>query len=170
MIADCFSRAKCVVANNSGPQESLLFRLANISHPSCGERQLVSPLFSFIENGFTSCGKLHVMYLWSDFFYKEYFKVKLLLTKHLQRTTLVFGKTVSSSMPTFQWFNIYINPNSLDNKGSCWILKDFYYSVTMLRELELNNQPVKVSVQCTVQKHEKIGENLSKCTFGICNE
>ena len=25
---------------------------------------------------------------------------------------------------------------SLDNKGSCWILKDFYCSVTMLRELE----------------------------------
>ena len=24
------------------------------------------------------------------------------------------------------------NPNSLDNKGSCWILKDFYCSVTML--------------------------------------
>ena len=30
-----------------------------------------------------------------------------------------------------------INPNSLDNKGSCWILKDFYCSVTMLRELGL---------------------------------
>ena len=26
------------------------------------------------------------------------------------------------------------NPNSLDNKGSCWILKDFYFSVTMPRE------------------------------------
>ena len=22
-----------------------------------------------------------------------------------------------------------VNPNSLDNKGSCWILKDFYFSV-----------------------------------------
>ena len=33
---------------------------------------------------------------------------------------------------------IYIfNPNSLDNKGSCWILKDCYCSVTMLRELGL---------------------------------
>ena len=33
----------------------------------------------------------------------------------------------------------YINPNSLDNKGtcSCCILKDFYCSVTMLRELGL---------------------------------
>ena len=29
------------------------------------------------------------------------------------------------------------NPNSTDNKGSCWILKDFYCSVTMLRELGL---------------------------------
>ena len=25
--------------------------------------------------------------------------------------------------------------NSLDNKGSCWILMDFYCSVTMLREI-----------------------------------
>ena len=30
-----------------------------------------------------------------------------------------------------------INLNSLDNKGSCWILKDLYCSVTMLRELGL---------------------------------
>ena len=30
-----------------------------------------------------------------------------------------------------------IHPNSLDNKGSCWILLDFYCSVTMLRELGL---------------------------------
>ena len=30
-----------------------------------------------------------------------------------------------------------LNPNSRDNKGSCWILKDFYCSVTMLRELGL---------------------------------
>ena len=28
-----------------------------------------------------------------------------------------------------------INPNSLDNKDSCWILLDFYCLVTMLREL-----------------------------------
>ena len=34
---------------------------------------------------------------------------------------------------------ILINPNSRDNKGSCWILKDFYCSVTMLRELVLMN-------------------------------
>ena len=32
-----------------------------------------------------------------------------------------------------------INPNSLENKGSCWILKDCYCSVTMLRELGLKN-------------------------------
>ena len=30
-----------------------------------------------------------------------------------------------------------LNPNSLDNKGSWMILKDFYCSVTMLRELGL---------------------------------
>ena len=30
-----------------------------------------------------------------------------------------------------------INPNSLHNKGSCWILMDFYCSVTMLREFGL---------------------------------
>ena len=30
---------------------------------------------------------------------------------------------------------LIFNPNSLDNKGSCWILKDLYCSVTMLREL-----------------------------------
>ena len=29
---------------------------------------------------------------------------------------------------------VLFNPNSL-NKGSCWILKDFYCSVTMLREI-----------------------------------
>ena len=34
--------------------------------------------------------------------------------------------------------NYLFNLNSLDNKGSCWILKDFYCSVTMLyRELGL---------------------------------
>ena len=27
---------------------------------------------------------------------------------------------------------LIVNPNSLDNKGSCWILLDFYCSVTML--------------------------------------
>ena len=32
---------------------------------------------------------------------------------------------------------MYVNPNSLDNKGSWRILKDFYCSVTMLRELGL---------------------------------
>ena len=32
-----------------------------------------------------------------------------------------------------------INHNSLDNKGNCWILKDFYCSVTMLRELGLSH-------------------------------
>ena len=36
-----------------------------------------------------------------------------------------------------QHIKIIITPNSLDNKGSCWILKDFYCSVTILRELGL---------------------------------
>ena len=34
----------------------------------------------------------------------------------------------------------YVNPNSLDNKGSWRILKDFYCSVTMLRELGLKGR------------------------------
>ena len=34
---------------------------------------------------------------------------------------------------------LYVNPNSLDNKGSCWILKDFYCSVTMLRDLVVDS-------------------------------
>ena len=34
---------------------------------------------------------------------------------------------------------IYINPNSPNNKGSCWILKDLYCSVTTLTELKLTN-------------------------------
>ena len=33
--------------------------------------------------------------------------------------------------------DFFLNPNSLDNKGSCWILKNFYCSVTMLRVNEL---------------------------------
>ena len=33
--------------------------------------------------------------------------------------------------------SVWLNPNSLDNKGSCWILKYLYCSVTMLRELRL---------------------------------
>ena len=38
---------------------------------------------------------------------------------------------------TYVWSDVFIIPNSLHNKGSCWILKDFYCSVTMLRELGL---------------------------------
>ena len=34
-------------------------------------------------------------------------------------------------------FILFVNPNSLDNKGSCWILLDCYCSVTMLRDLGL---------------------------------
>ena len=41
------------------------------------------------------------------------------------------------------WGHSYIlTPNSLDNKGSCWILKDFYCSVTMLRELGLREDVI----------------------------
>ena len=46
----------------------------------------------------------------------------------MQTTTVNRGPTVPYC---------YINPNSLDSKGSCWILKDFYCSVTMLREVGL---------------------------------
>ena len=45
------------------------------------------------------------------------------------------------------WF---INPNSLDNKGSCWILLDFYCSLTMLREIGL-----KKILQYSGQEAEK---------------
>ena len=34
----------------------------------------------------------------------------------------------------FRLLHCFFNPNSLDNKGSCWILKDCYYLGTMLRE------------------------------------
>ena len=36
---------------------------------------------------------------------------------------------------------VSIHPDSRDNKGSCWMLKDFYCSVTMLRELGLTLTP-----------------------------
>ena len=38
-----------------------------------------------------------------------------------------------------QIFGKAINSNSLDNKGSCWILKNLYCSVTMLMEIGLMN-------------------------------
>ena len=41
------------------------------------------------------------------------------------------------------------NPNSLDNKGSCWILKDFYCSVTMLLKGVRVNGPVPRYSTCT---------------------
>ena len=43
----------------------------------------------------------------------------------------------------FLWNKMHINPNSLDNEGSWRILKDFYCSVTMLRELGLSNNVLK---------------------------
>ena len=53
---------------------------------------------------------------------------------------------------------LIINPNSLDNKGSWRILKDFYFSVTMLRELGLNfdflfGQEVKVKLGSPLCKY-----------------
>ena len=44
--------------------------------------------------------------------------------------------------------NKFFNPNSLDKKGSCWILKDFYCSVTMLRELGLKYQQLGQKYFC----------------------
>ena len=43
-------------------------------------------------------------------------------------------------MNGFGDIHVLINPNSLDNKGSCWILLDFYCSVTMLRELGVTHK------------------------------
>ena len=54
-------------------------------------------------------------------------------------TNLLFGHT--------HYFCIY--PNSLDNKGSCWILKNFYCSVTMLRELGLKSLRCVTFWYCT---------------------
>ena len=45
--------------------------------------------------------------------------------KVLHQQSFMYSKTV------------IINPNSLDSKGSCWILKGCYCSETMLRELGL---------------------------------
>ena len=43
---------------------------------------------------------------------------------------------------TFWRIIININPNSVDNKGSLRFLKDFYCSVTMLRELGLKGEDI----------------------------
>ena len=59
----------------------------------------------------------------------------------------------------FEVKKCYINPNSLDNKGSCWILKDFYCSVTMLRELGLKELYTigKMSINAAIlYKNEEI--------------
>ena len=50
---------------------------------------------------------------------------------------VVVQQLVPVPLPLF-YFKQFINPNSLDNRGSWRILKDFYCSVTMLRELGLN--------------------------------
>ena len=56
-----------------------------------------------------------------------------------------------------------LNP---DSKGSCWILKDFYCSVTMLRELGLMNMDEKD--MCTLTTVLTNNEQLllaSTCTL-----
>ena len=58
---------------------------------------------------------------------------------HAQNWSLTCGKDQAS--------NCYSIINSLDNKGSCWILQDFYCSVTMLRVLGLK-QPEKIHILC----------------------
>ena len=69
-------------------------------------------------------------------------------------------------------FSIIFNPNSLDNKGSCWILKDFYCSVTMLRELGLIMSAVAHYNNGTFNKSPVIdkqaNDNAQTVTF-ICN-
>ena len=46
--------------------------------------------------------------------------------------------TIMESAPCIIWMYFeLINPNSLDNKGSWGIFKEFYCSVTMIRELGL---------------------------------
>ena len=61
-----------------------------------------------------------------------------------------------------------INPiNSLDNKGSCWILKDFYCSVTMLWELGLKtNSTIYGFLNCIeTESVNSISAHFSKKTF-----
>ena len=54
--------------------------------------------------------------------------------------TLFFKGAQETHIAMLQcWLMKGINPNSLDNKGSWRILKDFYCSVTMLRQLVLIN-------------------------------
>ena len=52
-----------------------------------------------------------------------------------------------------------VNPNSLDNKGSWEILKDFYCSVTMLRELGVND-----FIHCHWQCLDHNSITIHKCT------
>ena len=59
--------------------------------------------------------------------------------------------------------------NSLDNKlGSCWILKDFYCSVTTLRELGIireSNFVWKISVSSAICIKRRGWKNLTNSTF-----
>ena len=50
--------------------------------------------------------------------------------------------------------NLTVTP--YDNKGSCWILKDFYCQVTMLRELGVNTKHLsEIRVYTSNTKHQR---------------
>ena len=78
-------------------------------------------------------GKLNSSPTGSKFFWYE---KKILDVSWLRWIRLYLGHLYSLYIITIAT-DPSLNPNSLDNKGSCWILKDFYCSVTMLRELGL---------------------------------
>ena len=56
---------------------------------------------------------------------------------------------------------LFFNPNSLDNKRSCWISKDFYCSATMLRELGLNKRHSHYNFRMSVKN--MFNPNHSRC-------
>ena len=55
-----------------------------------------------------------------------------------------------------------VNPTSLDNKGSCWILKDFYCSVTILGELGL------ITVTCPLFHYLCFMLFIAESSFCMC--
>ena len=78
------------------------------------------------------------------FFHKIGLCFQVIHVGQLQNRLFCFGNLFLKILPASEKnrassvaiTSISINPDSLDNKGSCWILKDFYCSVTMLRELK----------------------------------
>ena len=98
--------------------------------------------------------------------------IQELICEIIHEDLLIVGvsyKNMASSdiNPPTLVFHCVINPNSLDNKGSCWILKDFYCSVTMLRELGL-----MINLQNCIQtlrihsQVELLSSDSSKFNFG----